>query len=123
MSWFPGFNWFFRFPGVRNRQKLKCIFTDADPALYRGYLCNVLAIPPTSSDVVDLTGYIGWGTFIASGGYGQVFQGKWKDIGGVALANSDVLPSVAVKVVSVPPLRDEREKGKRLKVSIGMIHK
>jgi hypothetical protein len=95
----------------------------SDPALYRGHLCNVLTIPSTSSDVVDLTGYIECGTFIASGGYGQVFQGKWKDVGGVALANSDVLPSVAVKVVSVPPLRDEKEKEKRLKVSAGLTLK
>jgi len=72
--------------------------------------------------VVDLTGYIECGTFVASGGYGQIFKGKWKDVGGVALADSHVLPNVAVKVVSVPPLRDEREKEKRLKVSIGMIH-
>ena len=95
----------------------------SDPALYRDHLCNILTIPPTDSDVVDLTGYIEFGTFIASGGYGQVFKGKWKEVGNAALANSHVLPNVVVKVVSVPPLRDEREKEKRLKVSAGMIPK
>ena len=89
----------------------------SDPALYRGHLCDILTIPSTSSDVVDLTGYIECGAFVASGGYGQIFKGKWKDVGGAALANSHVLPNVAVKVMSVPPLRDEREKEKRLKVS------
>ena len=74
--------------------------------------------PDFSSDgVIDLTAHIDRGEYVAAGGFGQVHRGKWKGVDDSLINDSHMLPLVAVKVISLPVLRDESEKTKRLKVS------
>src|ERR1700761_6182318 len=100
------------------------IVCPSNPALYRNHLIKVLQLtlnPDFSSGgVVDLTNHIDRGEYVAAGGFGQVHKGKWKGVDDSLMNDSHVMPLVAVKVISLPVLRDGREKTKRLKVSHGM---
>jgi hypothetical protein len=87
-----------------------------DPSLYRDHLCRVFKIPP--ADVIDLTGYVDRSEFIAAGGSGDIWKGAWKGVDGSPL--SQMLPSVAVKLIKLVPVK-EGEKDKRFKVSISGI--
>ena len=97
------------------------ILCPANPALYRNHLIKVLQLPlnPDFSNdgVVDLTAHIDRGEYVAAGAFGQVHIGKWKGVDDSLINDTHVLPLVAVKVISLPVLRDERDKTKRLKVS------
>ena len=109
-------------PYEYKRENFSCFhFPMSLPALwhsnhdrYRAHLFRVLGIP--STDVIDLTDYIDCGRFISAGGSGQIFKGKWK---GVSASRIQALPNVAVKVISVPSLKNEYQKTKRYKVSCG----
>src|ERR1700761_3382605 len=93
----------------------------SNPALYRNHLIKVLRLtvnPDFSTDgVIDLTNHIDRGEYIATGAVGQVHKGKWKGVDDSLINDSYALPLVAVKVISLPVLRDGKEKTKRLKVS------
>src|ERR1700761_428207 len=90
----------------------------SNPALYRNHLIKVLQLTSISSDsVIDLTDHIDLGQYIAAGGFGLVHRGKWKGVNDSLVNDSHALPLVAVKVIRLPVLDDEKEKAKRLKVS------
>src|ERR1700761_1483091 len=93
----------------------------SNPALYRNHLIKVLqltSIPDFSTDsIIDLTDHIDLGQYIAAGGFGLVHRGKWKGVNHSLVNDSHALPLVAVKVIRLPVLDDEKEKAKRLKVS------
>ncbi|KAM6494678.1 hypothetical protein JOM56_009301 [Amanita muscaria] len=63
-----------------------------------------------TADVVDLSGQIVCSEFIAAGGSGHIYKGRW-----TAGLTTFGLPTIAVKVISLPPLRDETKKRKRYK--------
>ncbi|KIL54038.1 hypothetical protein M378DRAFT_174454, partial [Amanita muscaria Koide BX008] len=79
----------------------------SDPNLYKAYLCRVFSIK--SADVIDFTGLVDRTRFIAAGGSGEVWEASWKGL------DNRALPMVAVKLVRLPPLRDEVHKDKRFK--------
>src|ERR1700761_2243066 len=97
------------------------IVCPSNPAHYRSHLIKVLRLtsnPDFASDgVIDLTAHIDRGEYVAAGGFGQVYKGKWKGVDESILNDSHALPVVAVKVIGLPVLRDGKEKTKRVKVS------
>jgi hypothetical protein len=68
-------------------------------------------------EISDLTGYVGKGDFVGGGAFGDVYRGVWQNVSASHMRSTE-LPEIAIKVMRVPPLRDEREKTKRLKVRI-----
>lgn len=85
-----------------------------DSAHYRDYICRIFNLP--LADVVDLTGYINCGGFIAAGGSGQIYKGEWVEPNNPSSHGRHTLPKVAVKLISVPALISEKRKEKRFKV-------
>ncbi|KIL54563.1 hypothetical protein M378DRAFT_753083 [Amanita muscaria Koide BX008] len=86
----------------------------SDPRLYKHYLCRVFSIQFT--DVIDLTGHINRQRFIAAGGSGEVWEASWQGLDNNRLIGTPkALPMAVVKLVRIPPLRDEVQKAKRYK--------
>ncbi|KIL56420.1 hypothetical protein M378DRAFT_1038342, partial [Amanita muscaria Koide BX008] len=86
----------------------------SDPRLYKSYLCRVFSIQFT--DVIDLTGHINRQRFIAAGGSGEVWEASWQGLNNNRLIGTPkALPMAVVKLVRIPPLRDEVQKAKRYK--------
>ncbi|KIL59770.1 hypothetical protein M378DRAFT_971931 [Amanita muscaria Koide BX008] len=89
----------------------------SDPNLYKAYICRVFGIK--SANVIDITGHIDRTRFIAAGGSGEVWEASWKGLDkNRIIGTPKALPMVVVKLVRLPPLRDEVRKGKRYKVSL-----
>jgi hypothetical protein len=78
------------------------------PAIYCTHLCRVFNIP-SSANVVDLTSYIDRGPLIATGGFGQVYKGSWKNVEGLDPDDRQKLPQVAVKVINPLTLDDDKQ--------------
>ena len=76
--------------------------------LYRTHLSHALKLP-SSTDVMDLTSYIDRGPLIATGGFGQVYKGKWKNVGYLHPDDWQKLPQVAVKVINPLTLDDDKQ--------------
>ena len=71
-----------------------------------------------STEVIDLTESIERGPFIASGGSGDVYKCKLK-YNFTVMPILGASPDVAVKVIKVPRLANEKKKKKRFRVSVG----
>jgi hypothetical protein len=71
---------------------------------------------PQLGGVIDFSGDIECTEFVAAGGSGQIYKGRW--VGMPSAGDLDPQQKIAVKVVILSPLRDEVEKDKRFKVSI-----
>ncbi|KIL59847.1 hypothetical protein M378DRAFT_969685 [Amanita muscaria Koide BX008] len=84
-----------------------------DLNLYKAYLCPVFGIK--SADVLDFTGHIDRTRFIAAGGSGEVWEASWKGFNKNLIRTPKALPKVVVKLVRLPPFRDEVHKNKRFK--------
>ena len=81
----------------------------------RANIVSVLSINPDGEDKsLDLTAFIERGAHAGGGGYGEVYEVKWRD--GICDNPSRELPRLAIKVMRATVIVNEADKIKRDKV-------